>query len=64
MNFPKACKILGINESSNLDAETVRKQYKMMALKYHPDKNKSFSTKYEKIYQMHSTVSKLYVKMS
>ena len=39
MNFPKACKILGINESSNLDAETVRKQYKMMALKYHPDKN-------------------------
>ena len=32
MNYQKACKILGLTEL--VDAETVRKQYKMMALKF------------------------------
>lgn len=54
MNFQRACKILGINEL-NLDAETVRKQYKMMALKFHPDKNKSSNAtaEYQEIKEAH-----------
>lgn len=39
MNYQKACKILRLTDT--VDTETIRKQYKMMALKFHPDKNKS-----------------------
>jgi hypothetical protein len=39
MNFKLAREILEVSASSS--PETIRKQYKLKALKYHPDKNKS-----------------------
>lgn len=39
MNLNKACKILNI-DMQNINEHTIKKQYRINALKYHPDKNK------------------------
>lgn len=41
MNYKKACAVLKIKEKSTYDNGEIKKQYKIMALAYHPDKNKS-----------------------
>lgn len=42
MNFKKACKILDIKyQDDKLTKEVLKRQYRIQALKYHPDKNKS-----------------------
>ena len=41
MNVKLACEILGLNESDIRNFDEVKKRYRMNALLYHPDKNKS-----------------------
>lgn len=41
MNYENACKILGINNSMDITIEVLKRQYKLKALQYHPDKNSS-----------------------
>ena len=41
MNYENACKILGIDNSIDITIEVLKRQYKLRALQYHPDKNSS-----------------------
>ena len=41
MNFQKACKVLDIDDKQKLNVEELKHKYKLYALKFHPDKNKS-----------------------
>jgi DnaJ-class molecular chaperone len=53
MNYDKACKILEINDIINVDdIDDIKKQYKSLALQYHPDKNASADAT-EKFQQIH-----------
>ena len=40
MNYKKACKILLFEKNDIINESTIKKQYRMLALIYHPDKNK------------------------
>lgn len=53
MNYKKACAVLKINEKSTYDYGEIKKQYKIMALAYHPDKNKSedSSSKFQEVHE-------------
>jgi len=41
MNYENACNILNIGTNENINSEIIKKKYRILALKYHPDKNKS-----------------------
>jgi hypothetical protein len=51
MNYETACYELGIDKSIDITIELLKKQYKMQALRYHPDKNDSpdSSEKFQRI---------------
>lgn len=44
MNYKTACNILEINISKELCEKEIKKQYRRLALKYHPDKNGTIDT--------------------
>lgn len=41
MNFQEACNILNISNKQKIDVDELKHKYRLCALKYHPDKNKS-----------------------
>jgi len=41
MNYKKACEQLGIYDTDDISLEQLKRQYRLKALAYHPDKNKS-----------------------
>jgi hypothetical protein len=41
MNYKHACRLLCLDESKKHDANTIKKSYHALALRYHPDKNKT-----------------------
>jgi hypothetical protein len=44
MNYEKACKILDIDTDNDITMDILKKQYRINALRYHPDKNKEEDT--------------------
>lgn len=41
MNYENACNNLNIKNNENINSDLIKKKYRILALKYHPDKNKS-----------------------
>lgn len=53
MNYQKACEILDLNQKQNIKIGEIKQHYKIYALKYHPDKNKSPNST-EKFQEIHT----------
>lgn len=51
MNYEEACVFLELDKDIELDDRIIKKQYRMLALKYHPDKNKTVDSN-EKFYNI------------
>jgi hypothetical protein len=53
MNRKEACELLEIDETIQITEDIIKKKYRMKALLYHPDKNKSpdASAKFQKIHE-------------
>jgi len=62
MNFQKACEIFDLNESIEINAKELKQRYKIYALKYHPDKNKSpnATEKFQELNSAYEYLSKHY----
>ena len=49
MNYKTACNILEINNTKELCEKEIKKQYRRLALIYHPDKNNGDDSNFKKI---------------
>jgi hypothetical protein len=65
MNYKKACNILNLDEYREHDISVVKKKYHILALRYHPDKNKSEDAddKFREISDAYQFLSKSETKM-
>ena len=65
MDYKKACNVLGLDENREHDISVVKKKYHILALRYHPDKNKSEDAdeKFREISEAYQLLSKSETKM-
>lgn len=60
MNYKTACKTLDLNSETYIKIEVIKRQYKLKALMYHPDKNNSpdASSRFQEIHEAYQYILK------
>jgi hypothetical protein len=60
MNYKLACQVLELEEKTDYEDNEIKKQYRMLALMYHPDKNPSSdaATKFQEIHTAYEFLMK------